>query len=744
MLPPASVVSSSSHGSSRARSDDHNDDYSQQTTVSYTGATNPRVQAPLPVRIIRNTSIHGAAHANSANVFMDGRPRIASPDTYSVGPDQTASQASVSGNNIDNGAAHANSDDVYTGGLNAHRVDPSISASQSAPQTYANGNNTVNIAAHTNTADAFTGGLNAYRVDSSIPTSQPAYVHGNRTCVINISKSNRIYGNMADNRFSCLDKPTYGSRTRNMNSRIPQAIPGGFGNNSSLALNVGLHPHVNYNAPRQRPVNRMIFQEQHNSQISSNQVPSSQVPNYQISSSQVVPGSQVSNYQASVNQVPNNQLSSTQVPSNRVPNYQVANNQIATYQVPNNQVPNTQVAFRAQVPYQTQLPTPMAMLSSPPGPFAAPGCTRAVTLADMIHSGATDDGQSLNPDAQTPPTGSDRRRRPRANSVQLETPTPTRGSRGSRRNDYGSSEQSTALNTPSRNMCSAGSYGIQTSRTSATSTQNRIHGQVRPPPAWLFEVCNQQPILEEAMESLPLSNPYETVPFRGNGVVKFINIPYTTLRSELIAALGRNARPVNMPLGSPYYAAHIIMDRNTGKTAEVAFVEMLTARDAMNTVRAINRRSEDGSRALKIGNREVTVRVSTTEELMEALFPHACGVEWTGYTPRVIDVDTQFYPDQKGIGFTGFCGNEELSMLVKFAEHTSRVSHPSSPFVTLANCTTVPIHPAHSSPPLRVPHINPSQASVANASLHHSCSTQEIVRDCSILHEGSLYGSRQR
>jgi hypothetical protein len=717
MLPPASVVSSSSHGSSRARSDDHSDDYSQQTTVSYTGATNPQVQAPLPVRIIRNTSIHGAAHANSANVFMDGRSRIASPDTYSVGPDETASQASVSGNNIDNGAAHANfadaftgdldayrvvpdistlqqasqayangfniangaahanSDDVYTGDLNAHH--PNISASQSAPQTYANGNNTVNIAAHTNTAGAFTGGLNAYRVDSSIPTSQPAYVPGNRTGVVNISKSNRIYGNMADNRFSCLEKPTYGSRTRNMNSRIPQPIPGGFGNNNSLALNVGLHPHVNYNAPQQRPVNRMLFQEQHNSQMSSNQVPSSQAPNYQITSSQVVSGSQVSNYQASVYQAPNNQLSTTQVPSNRVPNYQVANNQIATYQVPNNQVPNTPVAFCAQVPYQTQLPTPMAMLSSPPGPFAAPGRTRAVTLADMIRSGATDDGQSLNPDAQTPPTGSDRRRRPRANSVQLETPTPTRGSRGSRRNGYGSSEQSTTLNTPSRNMRSAGSYGIQTSRTSATSTQNRIHGQVRPPPAWLFEVSNQQPTLEEAMESLPLSNPYETVPFRGNGVVKFINIPYTTLRSELIAALGRNAHPVNMPLGSPYYAAHIIMDRNTGKTAEVAFVEMPTARDAMNTVRAINRRSEDGSRALKIGNREVTVQVSTTEELMEALFPHARAVEWTGYTPRVIDIDTQFYPDQKGIGFTGFCGNEELSMLVKFAENTSRVSQPS-------------------------------------------------------------------
>jgi hypothetical protein len=659
MLPPASVASSSSHGSSRAHSDDHSDDHSQQTPVSYTGATNAQVQAPLPVRIIRNTSIHGAAHANSADAFTGGL------DAYRVVPEvstlQQAPQAYANGFNIADGAAHANSDDVYTGGLDSHRVDPSISASQSPPQAYANGRDSLNVAAHTNTAGAFTGGLNAYRIDPSVSNSQPGYVHGSRTGVVNISKSNRIYGNMADNRLSCLDKPTYGSRTRNMNSRIPQPIPGGFGNNNALAPNIGRHPHVNYNAPQQRPVNRMLFQEQHNSQISSSLVSSSQVSNHQVS-----------NFHA-----PNYQISSNHVSSCQVPIYRVPNNQLSTYQVPNNQALNTQVPFRAQVSHQTQLPTPMAMFSSPPGPFAAPGRTKAVTIADMIRSGATDDGQSLNPDAQTPPTGSDRRRRPRANSVQLETPTPTRGSRGSRRNGYGSSEQSTALNTPSRNMRSAGSYGIQTSRTSATSTHNGIHGQVRPPPAWLFEVCNQQPTLEEAMESLPLSNPYETVPFRGNGVVKFINIPYTTLRSELIAALGRNARPVNMPLGSPYYAAHIIMDRNTGKTAEVAFVEMPTARDAMNTVRAINRRSEDGSRALKIGNREVTVQVSTTEELMEALFPHARAVEWTGYTPRVIDVDTQFYPDQKGIGFTGFCGNEELSMLVKFAENTSRVSQPS-------------------------------------------------------------------
>jgi hypothetical protein len=668
MLPPASVVSSfgddSSDGHSEDHSEDHSDGFSRghspQPAINYTGATNAQVQAPLPLRVIRNLSIHGTAHANSADGFMDIHPRIVSPDAHSVGPNQPTYQNYAKGNDIVivNGAAHANSADAFTGGLDAYRVDQSILAPQPGPRAYANG---INIAAHADSDDVYTGGLNPYRVDPSIsaPQSAPqAYVHGNRTGVVNIPKNDRIYGNMADNRLSTLAKPTYSNWNRNMNSRTygngvtrrgrnnsiqgpSQAVPGGFGNNNAFGPNVSLHPQVNYSAPQQRPVNRMLFQEQH----------SNQVPNYQVSSSQVS-SRQVSNYQ--------------------VPNYQVPNSQMT-----NNQVLNSHVALSAQVPCQTQLPTPLTVFGAQPAPFAVPGRTRAVTLADYIRSGATDDGLSLNPDAHTPTSGSVRRQRPRTNRLQFETPTRARGSRDARRNGYGGSQQSTALNTPSRNMRSAGSYGIQTSRAPANSTHNRVHGQVRPPPAWLFEVCNQQPTLDEAMESLPFSNPYETVPFRGNGVVKFINIPYTALKSEIISALGRNARPVNMPLGSPYYAVHIIMDRNTGKTAEAAFIELPTARDAMNTVRAINRRAEDGSRALKIGNREVTVQVSTTEELMEALFPHARAVEWTGYTPRVIDVDTQFYPDQKGLGFTGFRGNEELSMLVKFAEHTSRVGQPS-------------------------------------------------------------------
>jgi len=85
----------------------------------------------------------------------------------------------------------------------------------------------------------------------------------------------------------------------------------------------------------------------------------------------------------------------------------------------------------------------------------------------------------------------------------------------------------------------------------------------------------------------------------------------------------------------------------------------------------------DGSRPLKIGDREAVVQVSTPEELMAALFPHAGAVEWTGYTPRVIDVDTLFYRDQpRGVPFTGFCSNEELAMVAKFAESQNRVSHP--------------------------------------------------------------------
>lgn len=476
-------------------------------------------------------------------------------------------------------------------------------------------NSIIDGAAHANSADVFTGGPNAYRVGPYSSTPQPAsqaYINGTGFAKVNFSRADRIYGNENDNRLDSMDSHVYGNGSMDMNTTMtsrtygngitrrsrnnhihgpPQTIAGGFSNSNASAPDGSRYPFNNQNAPRQYPVNRVLFQGSLNNQFS---------------------------------------------------------------------------ALRVHIPHQVQFPTPLNMFNAPPDPFAAPGLARSVALADFIRSGALDDGQSLDPDARTPTTGSDRRQRRPTNSVQFTTPT------RSRRDGYGnthSSRQSSAMATPSRNMRSAGSYSTPNARAPAS---NLLHGQTLPPPAWMHEVLTQQPSLEEALTSLPFSNPYENVPVRGSGVVKFINIPYATLRSELISALGRSARPVSMPQGSPYYAVHIVMDRNTGKTGD-GYVEVPTAREALNTVSAINRRGTDGSRALKIGNREVSVQLSSPEELMAALFPHATTVEWTGYTPRVIDVDTMFYPGAPGIGFTGFCGNEELAMLVKFAESPSRV-----------------------------------------------------------------------
>jgi hypothetical protein len=597
-LPSASIVDNPSH------------DHSQRTPTNHTGASNAQVHAPTPVRFIRNISIHGPAHANTADAFPSG------PTVYRAGPE--------------------------------------ISAPQPALQDHVNlqGNFIINGAVHASSADVFTGGLNAHRVGSGVSRSQPTFqvpINGNRTGTVNIPKSDRIYGNLKDNRLSSLNKGMYGNGNRNTNSRTyrngvprrtrgdnriqgpPQATAGGFGNSNAFAPDGSRPPRVGYNAPQKYPANRMLFQESPNNQVYNYQASNYQASNYQASNYQAS-NYQPPNYQASnihpsnihpSNSNPSNSNPSNGHPSNGHPsnghpsnghpsnghpsnghpsdypasNHQVSNSQAFNSQASNHQASNDQAfnysalnfqastsqaftsqsfniqssnsqsfnsqsfnsqsinsqfinsqssnnqvsALRAQIPHQTQFSTPLTMLSAPPDPFAAPLRAKGAAIAALILSGATSDGRPLDPDARTPITGSDR---PRTNSVQLDTPTRPGGSRGSRHNGYGSH--------------AAGVYSLHTLRTS-----NFMRGTWAPP-AWLHEASTQPPTLDAALTSLPFSNPYEKVPFRGEGVVKFTNIPYETLKSELIAALGRNARPLNMPLGSPYYAAHIIMDRHTG------------------------------------------------------------------------------------------------------------------------------------------------------------------------------------
>jgi len=572
-LPSTSVASSSSHGRSQQQQTEQ-----EQTVVNhanaanvpvpaqakYRGATNPQVQAPVPVRIIRNINFdEEAAQANSMSVheMFPATPYTTAPIAYRSGPPFSAPQQQQPVSEPINGTDFAKVNISKNDRIYGNLLD--------------NQPGNLTIRSHGNRFG------NPPR-NPPVNTNSRVYGNGNGMSNVNGNLSARTYANGITRR----------SRVSRVQSS-PQSYTGGFNNGSAFAPG---YPPNTYNGPQQYPVNRILFQGP--------------------------PGNQVQ-------------------------------------------------AYRSEMPHQAQFPSPMTMFNAPPDPFAGPGRVRSAVIADYIRSGALDDGQSLDPDARTPTTGSDRHHRRRANSVQFSTP--TRSGRNGQGNAASSSRQSSAMTAPSHNMRSAGSH-TPTARTPASS--RLLHGQTLTLPAWMYNICSQHPTLDEALKSLPFSNPYERAPAGGSGVVKFINIPYTTLRCELVAALSHNVHPVKMPQGSPYYAVHIVMDRNTGKTGD-GYVEVSTARVALNTVRAINRRGTDGTRVLKIGNREVTVSVSTQEELMAALFPHATTVEWTGYTPRVIDIDTMFYPGIQGIGFTGFCGNEELAMLVKFAENPSRVSHSS-------------------------------------------------------------------
>lgn len=194
-----------------------------------------------------------------------------------------------------------------------------------------------------------------------------------------------------------------------------------------------------------------------------------------------------------------------------------------------------------------------------------------------------------------------------------------------------------------------------------------------PPPGWLAQTMQgYKPSLKEALGALPFASPLALLKPQTYGVIKFLNIPYNTTKNELLACLGRNAQVAPMATGTPYFAVHIIMDRNTGKTMD-AFIEVKGSQEAVTIVNSFTRRMAQG-RQLRIGERLVDVELSSQEALMDSLFPRAKFVTWAGSVPTVnTDGDTYFI-GQPAIGFDGFVGSEEMVMLVKYADMPSRVS----------------------------------------------------------------------
>lgn len=209
------------------------------------------------------------------------------------------------------------------------------------------------------------------------------------------------------------------------------------------------------------------------------------------------------------------------------------------------------------------------------------------------------------------------------------------------------------------------------------------HQQLPPPPKpdWLDLAMQgmMKPTLDEAFESLPLTELPRTINQSTAGVVRIGDIPYVATKQELIAFVGRQAQINRMPLGSPYHAVHIMMERESGKTLD-CFIEFATVHEANWVVRQLNHRTKAG-RPPKVGDRTVQVLNSTQDELMAELFPRAKHVRWNGGQPIVDNSKREYYQSAAADGFNGFLHSEEFHAMVKHAGLNER-----APFASKSPC----------------------------------------------------------
>lgn len=110
------------------------------------------------------------------------------------------------------------------------------------------------------------------------------------------------------------------------------------------------------------------------------------------------------------------------------------------------------------------------------------------------------------------------------------------------------------------------------------------------------------------------------------------------------------------------------MERMTGKTMD-AYVEFCTLEDAMRAVEKHHRSHKEG-RPSHIGQRVVNVSLASQAELMQDLFPFACGIAWNGANPEIQPNNH----DEPWKNFKGFVSEEEMTMLAKHAKVPNRVS----------------------------------------------------------------------
>ncbi|KAI9693343.1 MAG: hypothetical protein M1822_005339 [Bathelium mastoideum] len=201
------------------------------------------------------------------------------------------------------------------------------------------------------------------------------------------------------------------------------------------------------------------------------------------------------------------------------------------------------------------------------------------------------------------------------------------------------------------------------------------------------------PFVEKARMAKPknwgvikITNVRHRVGLASRLVINVLQIPYGTTKPEIVAFVGRNARLVPQPQGSPWFAIHIIMDRSTAKTMD-CYVEFETQNDANHAVERFRRQCVT-HRHPRIGDRHVEVSESSQAALMKELFPRSKCVRWEGQDPHPYETTEPF-----NSGFNGFTTNEEMVVTIKHAETPQRVSRTASHILCYAKSFTVAVFP---------------------------------------------------
>ncbi|KAL8736096.1 MAG: hypothetical protein Q9181_002558 [Wetmoreana brouardii] len=146
------------------------------------------------------------------------------------------------------------------------------------------------------------------------------------------------------------------------------------------------------------------------------------------------------------------------------------------------------------------------------------------------------------------------------------------------------------------------------------------------------------------------------------GVLRIGNIPYALTKQEVYGMLGRNAKIITPDFG---VGIHIVMDRPTGKTMD-CFVEYFSHGDAQAS---LNRCLAKGPQ-LRLGDRIVSIHMSSQDELLKEMFPRAKNCTWTNGRPVIMESDEAY-----NTGFKTFLTNEELLQMVTHAEKPHRSNY---------------------------------------------------------------------